>query len=313
MSFRKLVAVVALGVLTVSAVNAEESLWLYAKGTDTRPEGSFEFKLSNISRLGKDSGSYTFHDIRPEIEYGLTNSLTIGAEIMIFDHSYSVDNPDLNPMFETQGGAGSKFNKTQIGGYELSLKYNVLSPYKDVIGLSFGLGYERRDKYRLDGADIDQDSFVGTIFAQKNFLDNTLQLVANTKFEFERRKSPGVLEEEIAVDASLAVSYRFAPKWFLGFELRHQSDYLNPQEEGVFNPELDRSSFDFSDFRIGSQHQRGNYFGPSIHYAERNWWLTAGILWQVAGGGSPFSLSYGDRNWDEHERTHVGLTWGYEF
>lgn len=310
---RKLVAILALGALTAPAVNAEENLWLYAKGTDTRPEGSSEFKLSSISRIGKDSGSYTFHDIRPEFEYGITNSLTIGAEVMIFDHSYSVVNPDLNPMFETQGGADQEFNKTQIGGYELALKYNVLSPYKDIIGLSFGLAYENRSKYRLDGADIDQDSFVGIIFMQKNFLDNTLQLVANTKFEFERRKSPGVLEEEIAVDASLAVSYRFMPKWFVGLEFRHQSDYLNPQEDGEFDPTLRRSSFDLSDFRVGSQHQRGNYFGPSVHYAEKNWWLTAGILWQIDGGGSVHSLSYGDRNWDEHERRHIGFSWGYEF
>ena len=52
----------------------------------------------------------------------------------------------------------------------MMMKYNVLSPYKDVIGLSFGLAYEHRDKYRLDGGDIDQDSFVGTIFLQKDFL-----------------------------------------------------------------------------------------------------------------------------------------------
>ncbi len=296
-----------------SFAQAEENLWLYAKGTDTRPQGSFEAKLSNISRIGKDSGDYQFHDIRPEIEYGVTNKLTVGAELMIFDHNYSVKNPDLNPMYETQGEEGGRFNSTQYAGYELALKYNFLSPYKDFMGFSIGLGYEKRDKYRLDGADIDQDSFTTTLFFQKNFIDDTLVFVFNPKIEFERRKSPGVLEEEIALDFSAGVSYRFKPKWFVGLEFRHQSDYLSPQdtETGEFDDtQPDRSSFDFSDFRLGSQYQRGNYFGPTIHYAEKTWWATAGALFQVAGGGG---VGSGNKNYDEHEKVHLGLSIGYEF
>ncbi len=303
---------------------AGENLWVYAKGTDTRPEGSFEFKLSDVIREDKNSGRYTFHDIRPEVEYGISDKLTIGASLLIFDHNYSLDDENLQPMFDNQGGEGGTFNDTQFAGYEIALKYNVLSPYKDFMGLSFGLAYERRDKYRLDGADIDQDSFVGKIFMQKDFLDDTLITVLNIKTEFERRKSPGVLEEEIALDVAAGISYRVAPKWFVGLEFRHQSDYLNPQEfeeagnspeydaQG-FNTALDRSNFDLGDFKIGSQHQNGNYFGPTVHYAEQRWWVTAGILWQVDGGGSEFSYSTKGRNWDEHEKRHIGLFYGYEF
>lgn len=305
-------AVTATALLTQTA-QAGENLWVYSKGTDTRPQGSYEFKLSNITRLGKNSGDYRFHDLRPEIEYGITDRLTVSAELAFYDHNYSVNDPDLQPFFDTQGGAGERFNKSVFAGYELSLKYNVLSPYKDAFGLSLGLGYERRDKYRLDGADINQDSFVGTIFLQKDFLDDTLVTVVNLKTEFERRKSPGVLEEEISFDFSAGIAYRFAPKWFAGLEFRHQSDYLNPQEDGEFNPELKRSSFDFGDFRLGSQHQRGNYFGPSLHYAEKKWWATAGVLWQVSGGGSQFSFSESGKNFDEHEKVHIGFSYGYEF
>lgn len=309
---KKLLTLAATSLVATSAI-ADESVWTYAQGVDVLPKGATEYQIGIISRRGKDSGDYTFNDIRPEIEYGFTNKLTGYVELMIFDHDYSVDNPDLEPMYETQGGAGSTFDKTQLGGVEVGLKYNVLSVYKDPIGLSFGVGYENRSKYRLDGADINQDSFVFSTYLQKNFLDNTLQFVANLKIEFERRKSPGVLEEEISADGAVGVAYRFQPKWTAGLEFRHQSDYLNPQEEGEFNPELERSSFDLTDFRIGSQHQRGNYLGPSIHYAEKTWWATAGVLWQVSGGGSPFSVSYDSRNWDEHERIHVGLKVGFEF
>ena len=290
----------------------DESVWVYTKGADTLPKGALEYKLNIISRQNKDSGDYIFNDIRPEIEYGISDKLTLSAEVMVFDHNYSVENENLQPMFDTQGGEAGRFNKTQVGGFELALKYNVLSTYKDFMGLSFGFGYENRNKYRLDGSNINQDSFVFTTYTQKNFLDNTLQLAATTKLEFERRNTPDVLEEEIAADFSLGVSYRFKPKWNIGVEFRHQSDYLNPQENGVFNPELRRSSFDLTDFRVGSQHQRGNYIGPSIHYAEKEWWVTAGVLWQVAGGGSPFSESYSNRNWDEHEKVHIGFTIAWE-
>lgn len=309
----KLKALLIAGTLISSQSKADESLWMYAQGADTLPKGAFEYKLGVISRIGKDSGDYVFNDIRPEIEYGITDRLTVSAEVLVFDHDYSVENPDLNPMFETQGGEGGSFDRSQVGGFEVGLKYNVLSVYKDPVGLAFKVAYENRNKYRLDGSDINQDSFVLGTLVQKNFLDNTLQFVANLKMEMERRNTPDVLEEEIAFDGSLAVAYRFKPKWNVGMEFRHQSDYLNPQENGEFNPELDRSSFDLSDFRMGSQHQRGNYLGPSLHYAEKKWWVTGAVMWQVAGGGSPFSLSYSDRNWDEHERVHVGATVGFEF
>jgi len=312
-------------VAAAQTASAGENLWVYAKGTDTRPEGSFEFKISDIIRDGKNSGSYRFHDIRPEIEYGITDRLSISVEGMIFDHDYRV-NDCIGPMFETQGGTcdevngeevltdrGEGFNDTQWGGYEIALKYNLYSPYKDFMGVSLGLGYERRDKYRLDGGDIDQDSFTATLFLQKDYLDDTLIFVLNTKAEFERRKGGGVLEEEIAMDISAGVSYRIAPQWFIGLEFRHQSDYLNPQEDGEFDPDLQRSSFDASDFRVGTQHQNGNYFGPTVHFAEKKWWATAGILWQVSGGGSKHAYVNSGRNWDEHEKMHIGLTYGYEF
>lgn len=297
---------------TAAHTSAGENMWVYAKGTDTRPQGSWEFKLSDTIRVGKDGNDYVFHDIRPEIEYGVTDKFTIGAEIMIFDHNYSLDD-EINPMFETQGGEGGSYNKTQYGGFELTTKYNVLSPYKDMMGLSFGISYENRDQYRLDGADIDQDSFVFTTFTQWNWLDDTLTLVITPKVEFERRKSPGVLEEEFALDVAAGLTYRVAPKWFAGMEFRSQSDYLNPQEEGEFDPDLDRSSADLTDVRIGTRHQYGNYFGPNIHYAEKEWWATVGALYQVSGGGSEHAYNNNGKNWDEHEKWHIGLSYGLEF
>ncbi|MDM3870488.1 outer membrane beta-barrel protein [Porticoccus sp. W117] len=332
MTNRSLATAATLSALLCSTgATADESLWVYAKGTDTLPEGKYEVKLNTISRRGKDSGNYTFNDIRPEIEYGLTDRLTLSAELMFFDHNYNVADC-IGPMIETQGGTctedetgvidrGPGFNDTQFAGYEIGAKYNILSPYADPIGLTLGLAFERRDVYRLDGADINQNSYVANVLLQKNFLDDTLAIVFNTKLEFERRKNPGyvpgaedsVLEEEFAYDLSAGISYRFAPKWYVGLEWRQQSDFLNPLEGGEFDPDLERSNFDIGDFRIGSRHQYGSYFGPSIHYGTKDWWATLGALWQFKGGGSFAAFNRGGRNLDEHEKVHVGLTFARQF
>jgi len=297
-------------ILTSTMGSAAESMWLYAEGSDTLPKGKTELELSDISRISKDSGHYQFNDIRAEVEYGLTDKLTLSGEVLIYDHDYSVKDPELNPMYETQGEEGGSFNDTQYAGYELSMKYNLMSPYKDIFGLSVGLSYEKLDKYRLDGADIDQDSFVTTLYFQKNFMDDTLILAVTPKVEFERRKTPGVLEEEIALDFSAGLAYRFMPKWYAGLEFRHQSDYLSVQENGEFEEGVKPSSFDLGDFQIGDQYQHGNYFGPTVHYAEKEFWVTGGILFQVSGAGG---VSSGGKNYDEHEKVHVGLAVGYEF
>ena len=311
---------------TLSALNAfaGENLWLYAKGTDTRPKGSFEFKIADTIREDKNVGDYTFHDIRPELEYGITDKLTVFVEAVIYDHDYNVGPDGPCPTCDAGDGTGV-FNDTQFGGYDVGLKYNVLSPYKDAFGFSYSLAYERRDRYRLDGSDIDQDSFSGTIFLQKNFLDNTLTTVFNIKAEAERRKSDGgnVIEDELSIDASIAISYRFAPKWFVGLELRHQSDYLNPEDrnaagtegfdENGFEEGFQRTSFDLFDTRIGTRHQYGNYFGPTIHFAQKKWWVTGGALWQISGGGSVNAFVQNGRNFDEHEKIHYGFSFGYEF
>lgn len=293
---------------------ADEPLWLYAKGSDTRPQGTWELQFSNISRLGKDGQDYTFHDFRPEVEYGITDRLTLAVETMVFHHDYAVETDDLQPMFDTQGGAGGSFEDTQIGGIETSLKYNLLSAYKDAVGLSLGFAYEYRDVYRLDGAAIDQHSFVPILYLQKNFLDDTLVVALRTKVELELRSSPGVKEEEIAPDVSLGISYRVSPRWFLGAEARYQSDFLEPEEEGEPPPE-DPSEFTSpANFRVGLQYQWAYYAGPTVHFANKEWWLTAGALWQIEGGGDESNPSVrGGKVWDEHEEVHVGVAVGFEF
>lgn len=104
-----------------SSVQADEDLWLYTKSAVTRPMGSLELKFSDIARIGKNSGDYAFHDIRPEFAYGVTDRLTLGGELVIFDHNYSVDDSELNPMFETQQAAGDVSIKSSMRALDCPL------------------------------------------------------------------------------------------------------------------------------------------------------------------------------------------------
>ena len=321
----KVAALTAMAASSFATASADENLWVYARGVDTRPQGSWELKLQDIIKTGKDGGDYTSHEIRAGAEYGVTDKLTVGAEVILFHHDYSVTNPDLQPYFDTQGGAGGSISEANFGGYEFEFKYNILSPYarEDGIGLSLGAGWEHRESYRLDGADIDQDTIVLYGYLQKNFLDDTLVFALTPKVELEKRTSglgaDFVLEEEIALDISAGVSYRFAPKWYAGLEYRHQSDYLVPLvigEDGglVYDePELRPSDIDLFFPELGEQFQNGNYIGPTLHYGEEKWWVTAGALFQFDGGGRDGSFNVGNKNYDEHEDLHFSLAVGFNF
>lgn len=294
------------------AAHADESLWVYTKGAETLPKGETEVKVGVISKRGKADSDYAFNDIRVEVEHGITDRLQVYGELAIFNHDYSTTNPDLQPFYDTQGGAGGRFKKTQIGGIEAGIKYNILSPYKDPIGLAVTVGWDHRFKYRLDGAKIDQDAVELQLHFQKNFLNNQLVLAFSPKIEWEHRVSPGVIEKEIALDIAAGISYRVAPKWYVGAEFRHQSDYLSPLDTTTNPPEHDPNlSPSKFPFKFGSQYQNGNYVGPTVHYAAKKWWATAGVLWQVSGGGE-FAFNRNGLNVDEHEKVHIALTLGLE-
>lgn len=306
-----------------SAAHADENLWVYATGSDTRPQGTWELKAQDIIKTGKEGGDYTAHEVRVGAEYGVTDRLTIGAEVLIFNQDYAVTDPDLQPYFDTQGGAGGSFNESNIGGYAFEFKYNILSPYKDTFGLSLGAELDHRDYYRLDGAPINQDATELVAYFQKNFFDDTLIFAVTPKMELEKRTSGDgadfVLEEEIAFDVAAGVSYRFAPGWFAGLEYRHQSDYLVPQvigEDGglVYDePDLKPSNIDLFFPEIGDQFQKGNYFGPTLHYGAEKWWITGGALFQFSGGGRDGSFNRGGKNYDEHEKAHLSIAVGFNF
>lgn len=297
--------------ITTLSTTAEESLWLYTRGTDARPKASWELKLSNISRIGKDSGHYRFDDFRPEIEYGLTDRINIGAKVMLFNHRFSVTDTVADQSTPTgTTTARRKFDRFQPSGFELGSKINILSPYKDLFGLSAAAAYEHRSVSRLDGAEINQDTLYLSAMAQKNFFDDTLVMAMNAKAGFTRVRAGGNEQKEITLDLSAAISYRLAPKWTIGIEALRQSDSLSSSINANFNDGLQSPTSTLSNTSPDGKSQHAIYVGPTIHYAEQAWWFTLGALYQIDSGGDNVPTN---RNWDKHEKWHLGATIGFEF
>lgn len=149
MKTRIILLATAIGVALPGTAHADESLWVYTKGAETLPKGETEVKVGVVSRRGKADSDYAFNDIRIEVEHGITDRLQVYGELAIFNHDYSTTNPDLQPFYDTQGGEGGRFKKTQIGGIEAGIKYNILSPYKDPIGLAVTVGWDHRSHHQI--------------------------------------------------------------------------------------------------------------------------------------------------------------------
>lgn len=253
------------------AALADENLFSYVKGAEPLPKGALEFYQQLTMRNNKGSGRYRAWDVSAELERGLTDRLA-GA---VYLNGMGIDTEGL-----TIDGYLPKDNKydLKLSGVEGELRYNFLSPAKDVIGLTLytGLSYSRLDPH--SGQDKNTVSFEQKLLAQKYFLDGQMVLVGNVGLEATRADRdpidnlpegfdwPTDPEMEIEVDAGSGLSYRFAPNWYGGVEALYVQE--NETEVG-----LERWSL------------QG---GPTVHYGGSQWWATLTWLPQLRGGGEKY-------------------------
>ena len=239
-------------------------------------------------RRGKDEGHYDAQDYKLEIEHGFTNRLSVSGYVNFVSHHIRGLDPDLertNRNFAFQGVSAE-------------FKYNVLSPYKDGIGLTLYAepGWSRI--HSVEGKKGTEYELELKAILQKNFLDDRLIWAANLTFEPEWEKakaevSPGVTdaewEKELKLEISSGLSYRLAPGWYAGVEGRYASVYPD------WTNGLHRETYAVS-------------AGPAIHYGGKKWWLTASYLPQLFGSPGP-----GRRTFGEYESRELRLKVGYNF
>ena len=270
---------------------ADENYFGYVYGSDTLPAGASEAYLWVTDRRNKGQGIYHAQDYALEVEHGFTDKLQ--GSVYLTASKYHIK--DAAPI---EDGVPEYPNKQNFGlnGVKVSLKYNLLSVYKDAFGLSFYVEPGWSSRFKVTGQDMSQYSLEMKLIAQKNFFDDTLVWATNLTTEFERRKvsSPGESwGNEMELEVTTGLSYRFAPKWFAGVEGRYHSEYPD------WNNHFKREHY-------------AVFFGPNIHYGGEKFWWTATYLPQMYGG--PRDLSRDETlHLGEHERRELRFKLGYNF
>ena len=254
LSAKVLTASAALCLFAATSSRADENLFNLVKGSETLPQGHFEFYQTTDVRAGKDVGYYRGWDLESELEYGFTDKFQ--ASIAIKQH-----------FFDVRGVDGlDDGNYYQFGGVEGSIKYRFNSVFTDGYGLTFRteFGFLRHDD--VAGL-LEHEIFVApTLIFQKNYLDDRLIIDFNAGFELAWGKEPAEqYVKESSLQGGLGVTYRFAPNWFFGLESNVRSE--------------------FPHFGLGNHEHTVVYGGPALHYSSKNWWATFTWGYQIWGHG----------------------------
>ena len=278
-----------LACLAATAGHADERYFGYTYAAEPMPKGQTEMELWATDRRGKEQGHYDAQDYRIELEHGFTDRLTVSGYVNMASHHVR----GLAPDFE------NTHRNFAFQGVSAEFKYNVLSPYKDGLGLTFYAepGWSRI--HSVEGEKGTEYELELKAIVQKNFLHDRLVWATNLTLEpeWERATVPVVgggtrksWGKELKIGVSSGLSLRVAPGWFAGVEGGYASVYPD------WTNGLHRETYAVS-------------AGPSIHYAGKKWWATATYLPQLFGSPSPA----GRLALDEYEKREFRLIVGYEF
>lgn len=283
-------ALVVCTLLTSKLVIADENNWGYVYGADTLPKGQSELYLWATDRRHKETGKYNAQDYQLELEHGFTDKLQGSVYLLGSSHEIKGSAPldqNGNPEY-------GDIKRSGITGAKASIKWNILSTYKDPIGLSLYLEPGYNNRFKISGEKQDEYSLEAKLILQKNFLDDTLLWATNLTLEAERRKLQGSgnnWEDELEVEVTSGLSYRFAPNWWAGAEMRYHSEYPDWRE-----------TFEREHYAI--------FLGPNIHWGSEKYWATLTYMENIVG--APHAQD-DIRHLMEHERHEIRLKLGYNF
>jgi hypothetical protein len=296
-------AMAAMFAMAASAACAEESMFGYVYTTDLLPAGAKELEQWLTWRHGKNGGTFDMIEGRTEFEYGLTDKLQVALYLnyawtrAYHNGPFGATTPP-EQFSDYAAGPDDRFNRTRITGVSGEAIYRILSPYTDGIGVALytepTIGenfYESENK----------------LIIQKNFFDDLMTVAFNVTYAPEFRYtlndpmnagSGRTWGEETDVNFSLAVSYRFMENWSAGFEFLNEREY---------------NSFDFS-----HQSNGGYYFGPTLHYGGKDFFVTVTALGQLPWASAhsdtvPGALVGGIIVDNDFERARLRVKAGYTF
>lgn len=277
---------ICLAGLAASPAQADEQYFGYTYSAELLGKGQTEGEFWVTDRRGKRNGRFDAQDYRLELEHGVTNRFSIAGYANFAGHHIRNDEERVDRDFA-------------LRGLSAEFKYQLLSPYKDGIGLTL---YAEPAWSRIHGGGEKGTELELELKAlvQKNFLDDRLIWAANFTFEPEWGKDKAVdevtgrirteWEKELKLEVSSGVTYRVANGWYAGIEGRYASVYPDWTEG------LHRETY-------------AVFAGPVLHYGANKWWATLSYQPQLFGNPSPG----GKRALDEFEKRELRLKIGYNF
>ena len=230
--------VVAVALASSTAAFADERKFTYIEEAKTLPQGSWEFEQWGTRSWGVDEGTFWRIDLREEVEYGLTDRLTVAGYLnLAILHANNVPGLEDETEFELES-------------VSLEAKYKLLDPSTDTIGLlaygeiSFG------EEFEIEFKAVVSKNAGDFIFAY------------NLIFEYEKEENELATvdtgkESEYLIVNAIGGSYQFHKNWAGGVEFLARTPF-----EGGFD----------------DKEATGYFIGPNAHYAAETWWVTFTFL-----------------------------------
>lgn len=286
----------------VSAAHAEESQFAYVYTTDLLPKGQKEVEQWMTWRHQKTGGTFDEIEGRTEVEYGLSDRKQVAAYANYAwaqaYHNGPFRQTTPPEQFADAGNVGpdAHFKSSRLVGLSGEVIYRVLSPYTDGIGLALYAEPTIGSRFM---------ELETKLILQKNFLDDKLITAFNFTYAPEWRHveadagSPRrTWQEETDINSNFAVSYRYAANWSAGAEFVNEHEY---------------NSFNFT-----HESNDGDYFGPTLHYGGKRFFVTATVLtqlpWAKAHEDSVAGAVVGARTFDnDFEKYRLRVKAGFYF
>lgn len=294
-----LAAVAGLGFSAITT--AEESQFGYVYTTDLLPQGAKEVEQWATWRHQKISGYFDQIDGRTEFEYGMMDKLQLAFYAnYVWARAYHNgpfgDTTPPEPLSYDRPGPDDHYNAKRFVGFSGEAIYRLWSPYTDPLGVAVYVEPTVGPAFR---------ELETKLILQKNFLDDRLVTAFNFTYAPEWRYdwaddsfTHKKWQEETDINFNVAASYRFAPNWSAGFELVNEHEY---------------NSYNFT-----KESNNGYFFGPSIHYGGKQFFVTATFLeqlpWATAHSDTVPGALVGGRTFDnDFEKYRVRVKAGWYF
>jgi hypothetical protein len=185
-------------ILVVTAARlapADERFFTYSYEPKVLPPGALEFEQWTTAKVGKDDGVYSRWDLRSEIEYGLTESLTTALYL-----NFRYTHEDRDEVQE---------DEFEFKGISSEWKYRFTDPTADALGT---MAYFEVTT-NFEEVELEEKLILGKNLGRFVLAFNA---IAEQEWEFENEGT----EDELALEFTAGAAYSITQSFSAGIEVR---------------------------------------------------------------------------------------------